>query len=909
MNKSVLKIKRPALFSAFTIVLLMTFAVSLIAIPTTIAHDPPWTVPTYAYIVATPNPVGVNQQVFIIMWIDWPPPTAAGTGGDRWQGYMLTITRPDGTNETRGPLTSDSTSSAFIQYVPTQVGNYTLYFEFPGQVASLFNPLTGEPGTPSPYVNDTFTGSNATTTLTVQSEQLSPVPSYPLPSNYWTRPIEGQNTAWDRIASNWLGTGSGQIQGGGGFGGGGVQLDGAAPNSPHIMWTKPLQFGGVVGGLYETAEGVTYYSGLSYEGRMANTLIMHGRVYFDTPLSHNPTLGPYTCIDLRTGETIWTNESIAPTFGQLYDYESFNQHGVIGDGFLWQIVGTTWVAGDPRTGAWLFNLTGVPSGTTVYGPNGEILRYQLGYNGTTNSGWLALWNNTAAVGLQGGLTGSAAFQWRPLSGNRTINAADAYSWNVSIPALNGLAAPSILSVVHDDIMIGTSTALPSFQAFGSPDPLTFWAISLKPENRGTLLWIRNYTAPPGNLTLAYMGAPSSGNLNVQVDAKNRVFFLTSKETMQWWGYDMDTGEELWGPVGEFRAFQYYGTVSNPPAPGYVYNGTFYVAGYGGILYAIESRTGNILWTYGNGEPGNSTISGLETPWGNYPLFIGTIADGKIYCFSSEHSPNVPPYKGELVRCIDANTGKELWTMFGWPGLGSFGQTGFPIADGYMIYLNTYDMQIYCIGRGPSAITVEAPLAGAIVGQSVTIQGKVTDVSAGAKAKVASGEFTIVPAISDADQGRWMEHVYMQKPMPADATGVPVTLYATDANGNTEQIATVISDSTGLYNFAWTPQATGSYVITAVFEGTESYWPSSATTALSVNQAPTTTQPTIAPTTTPTPTQTITPTGSPTQTIAPTTPSPVPPGTEIPTETLLIIAAAVIIILAIATAAILLRRRK
>ena len=638
---------------------------------------------------------------------------------------------------------------------------------------------------------------------------------------------------------------------------------------------------------------------------MGQTLIINGRVYYDTPLSDHPSFGPYTCIDLQTGETIWTNESISPTFGQLYDYESMNQHGVIPNGYLWQVSGSTWIATDPRTGAWLFNLTGCPSGTTVYGPSGEILRYQLSYNRTSNTGWLGLWNNTAAPGLAAGLTGSNAYQWRPLNGNRTINAATAYTWNVSVSGLIGAANPQILSVVHNDIMIGTSTSLPAFSAFGSPDTLTFWAISLKPNSRGQLLWLKNYQAPAGNLTVAYMGAPSSGSTNLQVDAKNRVWFMTNKETMQWWGYDLDTGNLLWGPAGIFNDFQYYGTVSNPPAPGYVYNGVFYVAGYGGVLNAIESRTGRILWTYGNGGAGNSTASGLETPWGNYPTFIGGIADGKIFVFSSEHSPNVPPWKGEQVRAIDAATGKELWTIDSWPGMGSFSQLPMPIADGYMIYYNTYDGQIYCLGKGPSVLTVEAPLSGVRVGESMIIQGTVIDVSAGAQAKVASGEFSSVPAMSDADQGNWMEYIYMQKPMP-DATGVPVTLFATDANGNTEEIGAVTSDSSGLYNFAWTPTAAGKFVITAVFDGSNSYYGSSSATAVAVNTAAA-----AEVTPTPTPSETVAPTVAPTVT-APTTASPsagVEPASGISTETLLIAGAAVIIVIAVIAAALVLRKRQ
>ena len=71
--------------------------------------------------------------------------------------------------------------------------------------------------------------------------------------------------------------------------------------------------------------------------------------------------------------------------GELYDYESQNQHGVNG-GLIWQISGTTWSAKDGFSGTWLYNLTNVPTGTEVYNDNGEIVRYVMNYPGR----WLTL---------------------------------------------------------------------------------------------------------------------------------------------------------------------------------------------------------------------------------------------------------------------------------------------------------------------------------------------------------------------------------------------------------------------------------------------------------------------------------------------------------------------------------------
>jgi outer membrane protein assembly factor BamB len=609
------------------------------------------------------------------------------------------------------------------------------------------------------------------------------------------------------------------------------------------MWAKPLEAGGVVGGSYEFAQGVTFYTGLSYEGRFSNPLIVNGRLYYDSPLGNNAASGPYMAVDLRTGQTIWENPNISPSFGQLYMYDTPNQHGVIPSGMLWQTSGTTWMAYDPLSGQNIYNLTNVPNGVTVYGSNGEITRYVLNYGGR----WLALWNNTAAPELSAG-TGDlySLDQWRPFG--KSVNASTAYSWNVTIPNLPGLANPSILSVIPNDLIIGASTNFAAFTAYLTPDPYTFWAISLKPATRGQLLWIRNYTAPAGNLTLNYLGAPNAVNLNLPVDPVNRVFFVEVKETSQWYGYDLDSGNILWGPVGEFRATQFFGTTSNPPAIGYPAYGKLYVAGYGGILYAFDAKTGNLLWTYGNGGTGNSTYSVYETPWGYYPIFVSTIADGKIYLFTGEHSPNVPPYKGSRMRAVNATTGEEIWTMMGWHASGGFGQWAAPIADGHLIFYNVYDARLYSIGKGPSDTTVTIQNNVITQGSSILIQGTVTDISPGTNQAEQAARFPDgVPAVSDQSQGKWMEYVYMQKPRPMDAIGVDVIISVVDANGNYREIGTVTSNADGFFTYNWKPDIPGQYTVYTSFAGSESYWPSHAVSSFAVDPAPeATTAPTAAP---------------------------------------------------------------
>jgi hypothetical protein len=274
-------------------------------------------------------------------------------------------------------------------------------------------------------------------------------------------------------------------------------------------------------------------------------------------------------------------------------------------------------------------------------------------------------------------------------------------------------------------------------------------------------------------------------------------------------------------------------------------GNLYWFGYTGFLYCFNDKTGTLEWTYGNGGEGNSTYAGSITPYGFYPVFISAIADGKIYLVSSEHSPNSPLYQGELLRCVNATSGAEIWTIDNFANCMYGGIT--PIASGYLVTDNTYNQQIYCYGQGPSQLTVTAPLASIELGNSLVIRGMVTDISAGTKQNEQAARFPNgVPAVSDASQTGWMEYVYMQKPKPSNTIGVPVTLSVVDANGNFRQIGTTTTNTDGFFTLNWKPDISGAYTVYASFVGSNSYYPSHAVTSFSVDPA----HPTEAPTATP-----------------------------------------------------------
>jgi outer membrane protein assembly factor BamB len=851
-NEILGKIKSKTTAAILALFLTLTIAITLVASPAANAHDPTWTIVSYAYVQAGPNPVGVGQSVLIFMWVDGPMPASSLDNDVRRHDYTLTITAPDGKKETKNwAVVADPTSCQFIRYTPTQVGTYTLEFDYPGQTYTWDDPIPSYfgPPQPNPWTNDVFTAANATFLLTVQEEQLpSPTNSYPLPTEYWTRPIEGQNTDWYKISSNWLGEPF--ITSGASIGGGTAGLyiartqpDGIAPNSPHIMWSKPLQDGGVVGGNNTAILGEMYYTGGSYNTRMSNALIMYGRLYYELPYGNSGGGGGWMCVDLRTGEEIWYNPDIGRSgsglpdlnFGLLPSLDTANQHGILPNGILFSSNFAR--SYDPTTGQPTpLNVTNVPRTDTnlaaVPGPNGEVIRYDVvNIGNASNPDWRLLeWNSSKAVGGAGGI---GAGGW--YSGEIDASLPSMYDYNISITLPNS-DSWRVDRASLDNIMLlvqGSFGGHPT-ATFGSVslEGANVTAISLKPNSRGQVLWTKHYPPAPGNVTRGL----------ANWDPERGIFILYDKETRTMSGYSLDNGEHVWGPVESMNDYIYF---RNYPAVAY---GKVYMTGYGGILYCYDVTNGDLLWTYGNGGPGNSTFAGLETSYGTYPYNIDVIADGKLYLGTTEHSPNSPLYKDAKYRCINATDGTEIWTLMGWAT--GMDATYDRIADGFFVFLNTYDMQIYSVGKGPSATTVEAPMTAISQGESLMIRGTVMDIAAGTKQKEQAARFPNgVPAVSDESMGEWMEYVYMQKPRPTDVTGVEVTLSVLDPNGNVYDIGNVTTDAAGMFKLLWEPLVPGEYTVIARFAGTESYWPSYAETAVGVTEAPVATPP---PTPTPAP---------------------------------------------------------
>jgi hypothetical protein len=853
------------------------FVLSIIAsanLLSTDAHTPPWTVQTYAYVTASPNPwgLGSSNPVLIVFWINNIPPTAAGNSGDRWLGMTIDVTGPTGQVEHFGPFTSDPVGGSYMAYTPTMTGDYQVNFTFPTQNATL-NGGTGitAPGTPSALVGDIYLGSTATCNFTVNNTPTSYFQEAPLPVSYWTRPINENNQLWSQIGSAWLG----QQEYGATYSK--YNPTGWGPNTAHVSQTVPLTWGGIVGGDNAAVPDMSFYSGTQYQLKFTNPIIMYGTLYYSLPVNNAINGNGIAAVDLRTGQTKWVNTNINTiAVGQLYDYESHNQHGTTGS-YLWTtgtVTGTSlvnitqatanilktsyapgtqnsgqnttvttntpfstsgWIAVDPQTGKLLFNETNVPSGTRAYGPQGEWLIYSLGGPSSTNITYLTQWNNTK---LPGNEAPGSVIQWIP--GQTNYNMSAAYDWNVTLSqSLSntsspfGAANPTIMRVFPGDLIFGQSSGLlqtpgTGVNVQGTPDPYEFWAINLNASRGaiGQVMWDTKYPAPAGNITVTIGVA----------DADTNVVAIYYKETMQWTGIDMLTGKVIWGPTAqETPAWNFYtGTtgLTNPIGMGY---GHMYVAGYGGTLRAYNLKTGNIDFTFGNNpnDPNNSTIT-TETAYGDYPTQVAAIADGKVYLVEEEHSLNAPAYHGAKTRCVNATTGALIWDIY---GMSSWQMQA--VADGYYTWFNLNDQQIYIMGPGPSATTVTATQG--TVGGGVSITGTVTDQTPNAALKGT-------PAVSDADQGVWMEYMVEHSvAQPTNVTGVPVHLTAIDPNGNTVDIGTVYSNQDGVYTAFYKPTIAGPFTVTATFAGSQAYGPSSAGTAFGVNEAAATMAPTATPT--------------------------------------------------------------
>jgi len=807
--------KKIATISLVLLMIIATVSLTTGGLPAANAQPPtPLTKQAFAYVGLIPTSVGVGQEVLVHLGIY---STTAGTAYG-WEGLTVTVTKPDGTTQTLGPFKTDSTGGTGTAYVPNQIGTYTFQTHFPEQLvpATYFDFNMGLLF----LQGSTFLASNSeVVSLIVTEEPIVFYPDIPLPTEFWSRPIDSQFRGWFGIAGNWL-----EIP---------PNFNAPfndAPETPHVLWAKPQTNGGLTGG--DTGEhGME--EGDAYEGKWQNPIIINGVLYYNrygTEIFGREMndANAVIAVDLRTGEELWVKDDVRFSFGQTLYFDSWNYHGVYD--YLWEVQGSTWNAYDPFTSDWSWSITDVPEGLRYTDSNGRLYILVTDYT----NGWMALWNQTQL----GQVYGTMDFfdpVWAQGSFGRNVEnkVTDgnlAYSWNVTIPT----DLPAITSGLLGDFLALYDDRLVGAQISPTRDALRMYAISLKPGQEGQIIFNTVWSPPTswqtGLNVIRFAGHTDYG--------QGGIFVLTNKEERIHLAFSSDNGAFLWQTEPE----HYLQALTIIELA--IVDDKAYSTGVSGMVYCYDINTGETLWTYKNDDIYSEYLFG-DNWWG----FIPFISDGKVYLAHEEHSPVDPKPRGAPFVCLDAETGEVIWRVDGMFRGAEWGGTPI-IGDSIIATFDSYTNVIYAIGKGPSQTTVEAPNAGVIQGSSIVISGSVTDISAGTSDPTVAARFPNgVAAIADESMGDWMAYIYKQFPFPANAMGVDVSLDVIDANGNFRNIGTATSDSSGFYSLEYMPDIPGKYTLIATFAGSEAYYASYAEAAFVVDQAP---EPTAAPEATPAP---------------------------------------------------------
>ena len=452
------------------LLLMITIAISSVAIfPQVNAAAPVVTTTrSFLYVGVSPNVVGVGQSVIIVTWTADLPPDVGETNGTvaspngrtAWNApTTVSVMKPDGTNETLTMPRTDPVGATWIEYTPTATGTYVFQAYYAGEWKNITNAAIP---TSTYYTSDY----SATCNLTVQQDPTAASwPETPLPTDYWNRPLNSANHEWYVLAGNWL-SGAAQNYPQGTAGLTSNFVGGSGTESAHILWTKQYYPGGLMDEAYDQiGYQTTAYGGINWNG-----IVLNGKLSY-TPRNTAHSNQGWEQVDLYTGEQLSLDyNATRPSMGQIYNYESPNQHG--GFAYLWrtsgvvlpptvniakaqifsnmsvvrlapsQLVnsstlstGTLYEMLDGFTGQTICYIANVStSGTQVYGIDGSLLRYNLAVSTTTNQAALSVWNSSAGTMVASQL-GTGYWQWRPAAGH--FGAADPY-FTSSTPQFNNV---------------------------------------------------------------------------------------------------------------------------------------------------------------------------------------------------------------------------------------------------------------------------------------------------------------------------------------------------------------------------------------------------------------------------------------------------------------------------------------
>jgi outer membrane protein assembly factor BamB len=900
--------KNIAIATALILVLVMSSALAVLPIAKAIGTPWPysytptkganglWNEPTFAGLTVSPDPVGVGQPVQVIMIIELLPPSTGieavtGTYGG-WLGMMLTITDPNGTKTTMGPYESDVSGTYQISFTPTMVGTWTFQFSFPGQTVN-------GTGFGNYYANFLASTSDAVS-LTVQSAPLTgyaeaPVP---LPDQYFTFPINGQNRAWNTISGPWLMPS--------GFGFGGYNTTGAfnpytyAPASAHIAWKEQLyaMTAGLAGGDYGSLQSPGTENALT--SGFSSPIIMEGRMFYNGPIVPYPngTEQPYFyCADIATGKVLWQVPG-SITCGQILDWRTQQMHSALP--YLWSITSGDYKMYSAVNGELQAHWYNLPAGTLVansttvpavfggviftptkinhainvlYGvlgvgipgapaivlekPNplwigqniggggggGALLVYILSSTPGSPTAWLACWNSTLAIDS----ICNDPVDWPPGDSQGGFNSGIGSGMGAYWPtiALQDTTMPLDWEWgIMWNITIPNPTYMSRFMGF------------VMPATWSPLGFDGDYVV----LTSSTSNAVDSGTESFLMAAVN---VASQPETTTW---TVDVGGDVQHPTAGTFAWE-----DNITLPAYdqtfgggalLNNGIIVFADGSTLsLTAYSEHTGAFLWSC---NPFNNDFS-------MQAVSAGVVAYGMLYNAG---------YDG-YMHAINITTGVQEWDSISRPGGLEMPEPAYPfsgcVVAGNEVFSSTskgYEVQplyrghclyAYNAQTGAQNWNISGEMQGIVVAcgylicantydgcvyafhagpTATTVTAPMTAVTVGSNCVIEGtvtdqtpGTLQGTPAISDAWMTPWMEYMFMDQPYPSGATGVPVSLDAVDPNNNFVHIGNATSDVTGAFGYVWTPpNVPGKYTIIATFAGSNSYYASSGEATAVVSQA-------------------------------------------------------------------------
>lgn len=529
--------------------------------------------PSFAQLSLRPYPtIGLGQQLLVNAWVSPPPWTSL----ENYKGYVFTFTSPSGQSFTVGPMDSEGEGTVWFNLPLTELGNWSIKFEFPGDYGTM-------PCSVTRYIN-------------VQNDWTPSYPDTPLPTEPWTFPINIENRNWRTIAGPWYQSYYNASEGA-------WNPYTEAPRTPHILWMLPAYSGtgGFVGSPHsiETGSGNAEYeagdAGIYSSSTYSISCIMDGRAYSSSG-------GNITCFDIRTGQTLWSvpgsfnagaERSRVPT---LYSF------------------GTNFIAYNAITGAVTLNVTGLSmtffDDPYVYSSSGNyLIKWTVGGT-STNFTTRIIWNVTNPLSTFG--TSVTAIQNNLLVTKGRL--ADASIIELYMEAVNCTTGALEYRTKVIDTTDPSTWVYRQGPATGSGYGLVFYA-GIPTQNQGLgytafdastgkLAWNSEKTDYPWGLFWAYMPEACGYGMVYGFGYTGVYAFNATNGKIVWHYIDKDTyNEEPYAsdiaPDGSTYASYSFGSVGPAIGGGIVFapntehSPTFYYRGQG--LNAIDAYTGQKLW--------------------------------------------------------------------------------------------------------------------------------------------------------------------------------------------------------------------------------------------------------------------------------------------------------------------------